>query len=777
MHATHNLCRAAVLAALVALVALPAVAGLTSFGPENQRPGERLIALPNSPGVAAVWTEVEPDGLVVQKYAVSLDGHTFSFPIETTYRIRLRYAEFDPAIDTPVVPQHLQATPDNGLYIVQFYTQPLEAFQTALKDLGASVRDFLADNALIVAMTPDVRDTVAGQAWVRWVGPYHTAYKLDEAILDLLAADPTSTEMRDYSIWASGEGMAFQQPIVDRIQALGGSVMNTAPDGRRMTVTLNVEQVLAVARMDQVQFMDPWGPGEVDMDVIRVLNGVDPNIYALGFKGQGVRAEVHDTEVQSNHPEWGGQAPLVHGVNGNSGTHGSSVYGICFAVGVVPAARGLCPQREQGIFYWYPQSTQFGGGQTRLAANTEATDPNGPYRSVFQTSSVGSPQITTYTTISAETDDYLFKVDYLSFQSQSNVENSQSSRPQAWAKNIVSVGGVTHGSNPNRQAHYASGSRGPASDNRIKPDLCNAYDNIYTTTAGSGYTNFGGTSGATPCTAGTSGLLMQLWHEKVFPGFGGGPSVFADRAKSTTAKALMVNTAYRYPWTEPGYSTSLYRDRQGWGWVNIETLYNARNKMKIINETDILKPLEVKTYNVNVPANEPELNVTMVYIDVAGNPANQAQHRVNDLTLKVTAPDNTVYWGNEGLRLGNYSTPGGAPNTKDTVENVFIKNPAAGKWVVEVRGDEITKDTHVETPELDADYALVIRGITPGMKGDLNCDGVVNNFDIDPFVLALTDPAGYKAKYPNCDIMNGDCNGDGVVDNFDIDPFVKLLTP
>jgi len=63
------------------------------------------------------------------------------------------------------------------------------------------------------------------------------------------------------------------------------------------------------------------------------------------------------------------------------------------------------------------------------------------------------------------------------------------------------------------------------------------------------------------------------------------------------------------------------------------------------------------------------------------------------------------------------------------------------------------------------------------LYGDLNCDGVVNNFDIDPFTLALTNPAGYAAAYPNCDRMLADCNHDGVVNNFDIDPFVKLLTP
>lgn len=60
--------------------------------------------------------------------------------------------------------------------------------------------------------------------------------------------------------------------------------------------------------------------------------------------------------------------------------------------------------------------------------------------------------------------------------------------------------------------------------------------------------------------------------------------------------------------------------------------------------------------------------------------------------------------------------------------------------------------------------------------GDMNCDGEVNNFDIDPFVLALTDPAGYATAYPNCNILNGDVNSDGVLNNFDIDPFVLLLT-
>jgi hypothetical protein len=65
----------------------------------------------------------------------------------------------------------------------------------------------------------------------------------------------------------------------------------------------------------------------------------------------------------------------------------------------------------------------------------------------------------------------------------------------------------------------------------------------------------------------------------------------------------------------------------------------------------------------------------------------------------------------------------------------------------------------------------------PGLQpGDVNCDGAVNAFDIDPFVLALTAPVEFQAAYPQCSRYNADCNGDGNIDAFDIDPFVVLLT-
>ncbi len=59
--------------------------------------------------------------------------------------------------------------------------------------------------------------------------------------------------------------------------------------------------------------------------------------------------------------------------------------------------------------------------------------------------------------------------------------------------------------------------------------------------------------------------------------------------------------------------------------------------------------------------------------------------------------------------------------------------------------------------------------------GDLNCDGVLNAFDIDPFVLALADEEAYYAAFPDCDRMHADINCDGTVDAFDIDAFVGCI--
>ncbi len=61
--------------------------------------------------------------------------------------------------------------------------------------------------------------------------------------------------------------------------------------------------------------------------------------------------------------------------------------------------------------------------------------------------------------------------------------------------------------------------------------------------------------------------------------------------------------------------------------------------------------------------------------------------------------------------------------------------------------------------------------------GDLNCDGLVDFGDINPFVLYLSNFGAWQAAYTDCPPTNGDINGDGLYPDFgDINPFVALLS-
>lgn len=60
-------------------------------------------------------------------------------------------------------------------------------------------------------------------------------------------------------------------------------------------------------------------------------------------------------------------------------------------------------------------------------------------------------------------------------------------------------------------------------------------------------------------------------------------------------------------------------------------------------------------------------------------------------------------------------------------------------------------------------------------RGDLNCDGQVNILDVNPFVLALSDPAEYQSAWPDCDRNLADANLDGQLNVLDINSFVELI--
>jgi serine protease AprX len=655
--------------------------------------------------------------------------------------VRLHYATFDPAVGEPAVPEALRSGKECGVWLVQFASSPTEADRQAVRKQGGEVVRFATDHTHVVRASASAIGSIRTLPRVRWVGAYHPAYRLESSVVAAIIAGAPEHGGARYSIEAFDGGSMLR--IKAAVVAAGGLV-EVVEAGTRLEATLTRAQLLSVARLDDVNFIDPVGAPGADMDIVRQLVGAVPVLSSAGFTGQGVRAEVFDTGLDITHPAFQNPAPLLHApINGDQ-THGSAVYGIVFGNGAGnAAATGMLPDREQGIFCPYTIASTFGGPTSNRDLIAQLVAPAGPYRAVFQTRAVGSVQGSSYTTISAIMDAATFEYDFLICQSMGDTGN-MNSRPEGWAKNLMSCGGLTHANTLARNDDTA-GPNIQAADGRYKPDMIAPRDSITAAAPGGLYTQFGGISASTGIVAGCFGLATQMWHEGVWPGFGGGASVFADRPHISTIRALVINSAYQYDWT--GGGPNILRGSQGWGVPDLAGMYAIRGRTLIINETDPVVPQQVRTYTVLVPPGEPALKATMVYLDPQGNPA-AAHARINDLTLRVTSPSQVQYWGNFGLRSGIWSQPGGTANTVDVVENVFIQNPAAGNWTVEVIASEIVQDARVESPALDADFALVVTGVSCYA----NCDGstappVLNANDFTCFLnkFAAGDP------YANCD--------------------------
>ncbi len=117
-------------------------------------------------------------------------------------------------------------------------------------------------------------------------------------------------------------------------------------------------------------------------------------------------------------------------------------------------------------------------------------------------------------------------------------------------------------------------------------------------------------------------------------------------------------------------------------------------------------------------------------------------------------PPPTFQWRKDGLDIF------GAADRTLTIDRV---NPAhAGQYDVVV--------TNPQGSTISDPATLRVAG-----AGDLNCDGSLDAFDIEPFIVALTDPNGYAVIHPECDRNLADANGDGSVDAFDIESFINLL--
>jgi hypothetical protein len=271
------------------------------------------------------------------------------------------------------------------------------------------------------------------------------------------------------------------------------------------------------------------------------------------------------------------------------------------------------------------------------------------------------------------------------------------------AKNSIVVGAIN--SNDNSLTGFTS--LGPTDDGRTKPDLvapgCQTTgDGGLTSTSfidadppgppgPNGTLDAGetqntyvvkcGTSMATPVAAGAAALLIQQWRTT----FGAGTRPFP-----RTVKAIMVHTATDLGNAGPDFSN-------GWGALNAQAavdVVRTNTGINLINPGVAQGDTDFFTFNSDGASN---VRVTLAWDDPTAA-ALAATTLVNNLDLRLTAPDGTVYqpFLLDPTNPGNVATTG--DDNRNNVEQV-VAPAQAGTWTVSVNGETI--------PAGSEDYALI----------------------------------------------------------------------
>ena len=239
----------------------------------------------------------------------------------------------------------------------------------------------------------------------------------------------------------------------------------------------------------------------------------------------------------------------------------------------------------------------------------------------------------------------------------------------------------------------AFSSRGPTADGRFKPDVVAPGTFVLSTrstrialnnTAWAAfppsrlYFHMGGTSMATPLTAGAVGLLRQHVRKKRVAG---GPT-------AALLKALLIASTVRLP--SPG-AQRLVDNHQGYGLINLASALkpSQSRRLRMQNVSPGLRTGEEWQRTIRLSASA-RLRVVLAYSDFPG-PA-----LVNNLNLIVTAPDGRRYVGNQP-RAGSVTL-----DSANNVEMVEVASAASGEWRINVVGSNV--------PEGPQAFALVIIG-------------------------------------------------------------------
>lgn len=660
---------------------------------------------------------------------------------------------FDPGTGEPKIEAWLRADEpargEAGYYLVQLAGSPTDARKEAVTAAGGELIAYIPDNAYIVRMSGEARESIAASPAVRWVGLFHPAYKMSPTIGQHEFKDPTRA--RDSFLTLVVRVFDDLEATAREVEALGTQVIERSDDGfqKLLVVHASPKLVGAIARVASVWWIEEKPEFFVMNDTTKWViqsnvSGSTP-IWDKGIHGEGELVAVMDTGLDYNScwfREVGGAAPgpshrkvVSYGLYGGNAYDGCDVGHGTHVCGTLAGDQSYVNPGNynyNGMAYMAKLAIQDVGaddswscqsGQVAIPTSltTAYTDAYG-LGARIHSNSWGATE-NSYNSYCVDIDNFMWThQDYLVVFAAGNSGPSASTVGYpGTAKNCITVGATPRPPGQNNIAGYSS--RGPAFDGRIKPtvmapggEASSSYVNSADNNAGNppaqtcnvASSPFQGTSMATPAVAGSAALVRQYYSEGWYPS---GMKTTGDALAPSAAlvKATVLNSA-----TDMA-TADIPNMNEGWGRVLLDdALYfdgDAR-ELKLEDVTPGVSQGGFQTFELDVDSSSVPVEIVAVWTDYPATAAASVAIQ-NNLDLTVTAPGGTVYKGN--VFTGGQSTTGGSYDNRNVEEVVRLASPPTGVYTVRIDGTTV--------PHGPQPFALVSTGSFSGWPPETGIAG------------------------------------------------------
>jgi hypothetical protein len=239
--------------------------------------------------------------------------------------VHLAHVSFDPLVQIPTIPDEMKGHPFDekglGYFLVQMKGPITDIQKKILRDNGAELHDYIPEFTFLCIIPQSTIQTIGSLEFVRWAGPYHPAYRLEQGVYQRYRHaifpgaplnSPGSEEPEGYIQNPSVPGDNMDVVIVlfngteipltaARITALGGKIMDTV-DGEykeKIVASVPVKHLDKIAGLSGVKWIEPVPKWTLFNNKTATLTGVRTVWNTHGLHGSGEVIAIADTGLDA----------------------------------------------------------------------------------------------------------------------------------------------------------------------------------------------------------------------------------------------------------------------------------------------------------------------------------------------------------------------------------------------------------------------------------------------------------------------------------------------